>query len=155
MAVDADVQPFRTDWRRGRVTSWLTTVDHKRIGILYIWTALVFFALGGLLALLIRSQLMQPHEHFMTKNSYNEAVTMHGTTMIFLVIVPILAGFGNFLVPLMIGARDMAFPRLNALSYWLYLRRADAELLRRGRPGARRLDDVHAALDAAHAGQRA
>jgi cytochrome c oxidase subunit 1 len=121
MAVSTEVQPFRTDWRRGRITSWLTTVDHKRIGILYIWTALLFFALGGLLALLIRSQLMTPHEHFMTKSSYNEAVTMHGTTMIFLVIVPILAGFGNFLVPLMIGARDMAFPRLNALSYWLYL----------------------------------
>src|SRR5436309_15402003 len=120
MAVNAEVQPFRADWRRGRITSWLTTIDHKRLGLLSIWTALVFFALGGLLALLIRSQLMQPHEHFMTKNSYNEAVTMHGTTMIFLVIVPILAGFGNFLVPLMIGARDMAFPRLNALSYWLY-----------------------------------
>src|SRR3954447_13140527 len=121
MSVNTEVQPFHADWRRGRVTSWLTTVDHKRIGILYIWTALGFFALGGLLALLIRSQLMVPHGHVMTKNSYNEAVTMHGTTMIFLVIVPILAGFGNFLVPLMIGARDMAFPRLNALSYWLYL----------------------------------
>src|SRR5881409_734508 len=121
MAVNAEVQPFRTDWRRGRVTSWLTTVDHKRIGILYIWTCLVFFALGGLLALLIRSQLLRPHEHFMTRASYNQAVTIHGTTMIFLVIVPILAGFGNFLVPLMIGARDMAFPRLNALSYWFFL----------------------------------
>src|SRR5437899_6717891 len=121
MAVNAEVQPFHADWRRGKVTSWLTTVDHKRIGILYIWTALGFFALGGLLALLIRSQLMTPHEHFMTKNSYNQAVTIHGTTMIFLVIVPILAGFGNFLVPLMIGARDMAFPRLNAFSYWLFL----------------------------------
>src|SRR5436190_217806 len=121
MAVNAEVQPFHADWRRGKVTSWLMTVDHKRIGILYIWTALGFFAIGGLLALFMRTQLMRPHEHFMTKNSYNEALTMHGTTMIFLVIVPILAGFGNFLVPLMIGARDMAFPRLNALSYWLYL----------------------------------
>jgi cytochrome c oxidase subunit I len=115
------VQPYRADWRRGRFTSWLTTVDHKRIGILYIVTALVFFALGGILALLIRSQLATPGEHLLTKNSYNEVVTMHGTTMIFLVIVPILAGFGNYLVPLMIGARDMAFPRLNALSYWLYV----------------------------------
>jgi cytochrome c oxidase subunit 1 len=121
MAVNVEVvQPYRTDWRRGRVTSWLTTVDHKRIGLLYIWTALVFFAIGGVLALLIRSQLATPGEHLLTKNSYNEVVTMHGTTMIFLVIVPILAGFGNFLVPLMIGARDMAFPRLNALSYWFY-----------------------------------
>jgi cytochrome c oxidase subunit 1 len=115
------VQPYRADWRRGRLTTWLTTVDHKRIGILYIWTALVFFALGGILALLIRTQLATPNESFLTKNSYNEVVTIHGTTMIFLVIVPILAGFGNFLVPLMIGARDMAFPRLNALSYWLYV----------------------------------
>jgi cytochrome c oxidase subunit 1 len=98
----------------------LTTVDHKKIGLLYIWTALVFFAVGGLMALLIRTQLATPSEHFLTKNSYNQVVTMHGTTMIFLVIVPILAGFGNYLVPLMIGARDMAFPRLNALSYWFY-----------------------------------
>jgi cytochrome c oxidase subunit 1 len=114
-------RPYRTDWRRGKVASWLTTVDHKRIGILYICTSLVFFALGGVLALLIRLQLATPDESFLTKNSYNEVVTIHGTTMIFLVIVPILAGFGNFLVPLQIGARDMAFPRLNALSYWLFL----------------------------------
>ena len=122
MAVNVEsVQPYRSDWSKGKLTSWLTTVDHKRIGIMYIWTALVFFAAGGILALLIRMQLAQPDEHFLTKNSYNEVVTIHGTTMIFLVIVPILAGFGNFLVPLQIGARDMAFPRLNALSYWLYL----------------------------------
>ena len=121
MAVNVEsVQPYGADWRQGSVTSWLTTVDHKKIGILYIWTALVFFAIGGVLALLIRTQLATPSEHLLTKNSYNEVVTMHGTTMIFLVIVPILAGFGNYLVPLMIGARDMAFPRLNALSYWLY-----------------------------------
>ena len=122
MAVNVEsVQPYRADWREGRFAKWLTTVDHKRIGILYIWTALIFFALGGILALLIRTQLATPNESFLTKNSYNEVVTIHGTTMIFLVIVPILAGFGNYLVPLMIGARDMAFPRLNALSYWLYV----------------------------------
>jgi cytochrome c oxidase subunit 1 len=121
MAVNVEsVQPYRADWRRGKLTAWLTTVDHKKIGLLYIWTALVFFAVGGLMALLIRTQLATPSEHFLTKNSYNQVVTMHGTTMIFLVIVPILAGFGNYLVPLMIGARDMAFPRLNALSYWFY-----------------------------------
>jgi cytochrome c oxidase subunit I len=118
---EAPVIPYHSDWRQGRVTSWLTTTDHKRIGILYLCTALAFFSLGGLLALLIRAQLATPNEHFMTRGSYNQAVTIHGTTMIFLVIVPILAGFGNYLVPLMIGARDMAFPRLNALSYWLYL----------------------------------
>jgi cytochrome c oxidase subunit 1 len=106
---------------RGRVSSWLTTVDHKRIGLLYIATSLLFLLLGGILALLMRAQLATPHEHFVTKDSYNELFTMHGTTMVFLVVVPIWAGFGNFLVPLMIGARDMAFPRLNALSYWLFL----------------------------------
>jgi cytochrome c oxidase subunit I len=116
-----EVQPYRADWRRGRVASWVTTVDHKRIGILYLWTTLAFFAVGGLLALLIRTQLLTPNEGFMTKNSYNEAVTIHGTTMIFLVLVPVAAAFGNYLVPLMIGARDMAFPRLNALSYWLFV----------------------------------
>ena len=122
MAVNVEsVQPYRADWRNGRVTSWLTTVDHKRIGILYICTSLVFFAIGGVLALLLRTQLATPNEHVLTKGSYNEVLTIHGTTMIFLVVVPVLAGFGNYLVPLMIGARDMAFPRLNALSYWLYL----------------------------------
>ncbi len=118
---EAPIASYRSDWKRGRLTSWLTTVDHKRIGILYIGTALVFFAAGGLLALLMRAQLATPNESIVTRGSYNEIVTIHGTTMIFLVIVPILAGFGNFLVPLMIGARDMAFPRLNALSYWLYV----------------------------------
>jgi cytochrome c oxidase subunit 1 len=108
-------------WHRGRVSSWLVTVDHKRIGILYISTAGVFFALAGFLAVLIRTQLAQANETLLTNNSYNEVVTIHGTAMVFLVVVPVLAGFANFLVPLMIGAPDMAFPRLNALSYWLYL----------------------------------
>jgi cytochrome c oxidase subunit 1 len=122
MAVDVEsTRPYRADWRTGRVASWLTTVDHKRIGILYIATSLVFFAVGGVLALVIRTQLLTPDESFIVRNSYNEVVTIHGTTMIFLVVVPILAGFGNYLVPLMIGARDMAFPRLNALSYWFFL----------------------------------
>ena len=114
-------RPYPVGWKNGRVASWLVTVDHKRIGILYIATSLLFFVAGGILALLMRAQLATPNETFLTKNSYNEVMTMHGTTMIFLVVVPILAGFGNFLVPLMIGARDMAFPRLNALSYWLFL----------------------------------
>jgi cytochrome c oxidase subunit I len=115
------VTPYREDWRRGRVASWATTTDHKRIGILYIVTSLFFFVIGGILALLMRAQLATPNEHFITRNAYNELFTIHGTTMIFLVVVPILAGFGNYLVPLQIGARDVAFPRLNALSYWLYL----------------------------------
>jgi cytochrome c oxidase subunit I len=112
---------YPVSWRQGRVAKWLVTVDHKRIGIMYIVTSLVFFAGGGIMALLMRAQLATPDEHFLTKNSYNEVLTFHGTSMIFLVIVPIMAGFGNYLVPLMIGARDMAFPRLNALSYWLFL----------------------------------
>jgi len=119
MAARAEV--YRADWRRGRVASWITTVDHKRIGLLYIGTSLVFFAAGGILALLMRSQLAQANETFITRNTYNELFTIHGTTMIFLFIVPFWAGLANFLVPLMIGARDMAFPRLNALSYWLFL----------------------------------
>jgi len=120
LAVSAEAV-YPVPWYRGRFTSWLVTVDHKRIGILYIATSLVFFAAGGVMALLMRAQLATPNEKFLTKDSYNQVLTMHGTTMIFLVVVPILAGFGNYLVPLMIGARDMAFPRLNALSYWLFL----------------------------------
>src|SRR5713226_7982853 len=112
---------YPATWKSGKVASWLVTLDHKRIGILYICTSLVFFGGGGIAALLMRAQLATPNEHFLTKNSYDEVMTFHGTTMIFLVVIPILAGFGNFLVPLMIGARDMAFPRLNALSYWLFL----------------------------------
>src|SRR5205085_10651244 len=117
----APAVPARIPWTEGRVASWVTTVDHKRIGILYITTSLLFFVVGGIFALLMRAQLATPNEHFVTRDSYNELFTMHGTTMIFLFVVPILAGFANYLVPLMIGARDMAFPRLNALSFWLYL----------------------------------
>jgi cytochrome c oxidase subunit 1 len=108
-------------WRDGRVTSWLTTLDHKRIGILYIVTAFGFFFAAGLMALLMRAQLAQADNDLITQNSYNQLFTVHGTMMIFLFVVPILAGFGNYLVPLMIGAKDMAFPRLNAMSYWLFL----------------------------------
>jgi len=108
-------------WQRGRFASWFVTIDHKRIGILYIATAGFFFAAGGIMALLIRTQLAQAEMGFIERDGYNELFTIHGTTMIFLVVVPILAGFGNYLVPLMIGARDMAFPRLNAMSYWLFL----------------------------------
>ena len=121
MAARAERPPVSLVVSQGRVSSWLTTVDHKRIGILYIVTSLVFFLAGGVLALLMRAQLATPDEHIVTRNSYNELFTMHGTTMIFLVVVPIWAGLANYLVPLMIGARDMAFPRLNALSYWLFL----------------------------------
>jgi cytochrome c oxidase subunit 1 len=103
------------------VWSWLTTVDHKRIGMLYLMTALSFFIVGGLEALIIRIQLQAPNQHVVSAEFYNQLFTMHGTTMIFLVIMPLSAAFFNFLIPLQIGARDVAFPRLNAFSYWVYL----------------------------------
>jgi cytochrome c oxidase subunit 1 len=103
------------------IWSWITTVDHKRIGFLYLSAALLFFILGGVEAFLIRLQLAQPDGHVLGANLYNEMFTMHGTTMIFFVVMPMLVGFINFVVPLQIGARDVAFPRLNALSYWLFL----------------------------------
>ena len=121
MAVRVAPSPPSTVVSRGRYSSWLATVDHKRIGIMYILTSLLFFVAGGIIALLMRSQLARPNEHVFTRNHYDELFTMHGTTMIFLVVVPVFAGLGNYLVPLMIGARDMAFPRLNALSYWFFL----------------------------------
>jgi cytochrome c oxidase subunit 1 len=113
--------PVFPDWREGRVMSWITTTDHKRIGILYIATSLLFFVFAGLLALLIRTQLATPNADFITRDGFNQLFTMHGTAMIFFVIVPFWVGLANFLLPLMIGARDVAFPRLNALSYWLFL----------------------------------
>ena len=99
--------------------SWITTVDHKRLGILYIVLALVFLVIGGLEATIMRIQLIVPHNHFVSPQFFNQMFTMHGTTMIFFVAMPILFGFGNYLIPLMIGARDMAFPRVNAWSFWL------------------------------------
>src|SRR5262249_35774470 len=98
---------------------WVTTVDHKRIGLLYIAYALMFLVVAGCEALIIRIQLMYPHNDFVSPQVFNRMFTMHGTTMIFFVVVPVLFGFANYLVPLMIGARDMAFPRLNAFSFWL------------------------------------
>jgi cytochrome c oxidase subunit 1 len=103
------------------VWGWLTTVDHKRIGVLYGVTALAFFLLGGLEALLIRLQLARPNGHVLSAAQYNQIFTMHGLTMIFLVVMPLSAAFFNYMLPLMIGARDVAFPRLNAFSYWLFL----------------------------------
>jgi len=100
---------------------WVTTTDHKRIGVLYLTTAFVFMVLGGVEALLMRTQLAEPANTLLSSQRYNQVLTMHGTTMVFLVVMPLWAGFANYFVPLQIGARDMAFPRLNALSYWLYL----------------------------------
>ncbi len=103
------------------ITGALRSVDHKRIGRRYLLTAFVFLALGGVQALLIRTQLATPEADFVSPDVYNQLMTMHGTTMIFLFNTPVLAGFANYIVPLQIGARDMAFPRMNALSYWIFL----------------------------------
>src|SRR5215467_15466129 len=109
----------RKKWSQTAVGSWVTTSDHKKIGILYIFTGVFFFLVGGIEASLIRLQLATPNNTVLDPEQYDQVFTMHGTTMIFLFVMPTMAGFGNFLVPLMIGARDMAFPRLNALGYWL------------------------------------
>ena len=98
---------------------WVTTVDHKKIGLMYIGYALIFLVIAGFEALLMRVQLSVPNNHFVSPQVFNQLFTMHGTTMVFFVGMPILFGFGNYLIPLMIGARDMAFPRLNAFSFWI------------------------------------
>ncbi len=105
-----------TGWK-----SWLTTVDHKKIGIMYGATALVFLLMGGFEAILIRVQLWSPRGTLLSANAYNQVFTMHGTTMVFLVVMPIGAAFANYLMPLQIGARDVAYPRINAYSYWMFL----------------------------------
>jgi cytochrome c oxidase subunit 1 len=101
--------------------SWLTTVDHKRIGILYGTSAFIFFLIGGIEALIIRAQLFKPNSNLVSPDFYNQLFTMHGTTMIFLGVMPLSSMFFNFMIPLQIGARDVAFPRLNAFSYWVFL----------------------------------
>jgi cytochrome c oxidase subunit 1 len=106
---------------RGGLASWLTTTDHKRIGLLYFYTAFFFLLVGGFEALLIRAQLAQPDGRIVSAETYNQLFTMHGTTMVFLALMPLTASFFNYMVPLQIGARDVAFPRLNAFSYWVFL----------------------------------
>jgi heme/copper-type cytochrome/quinol oxidase subunit 1 len=103
------------------VPGFFSTVDHKRIGVRYVVTSFVFFFLAGLMALVLREQLARPESNVLSPQRYNELFTMHGVTMIFLFNTPVLAGFGNYLLPLMLGTRDMAFPRLNAFSYWIFL----------------------------------
>src|ERR1035441_5485010 len=113
------IAPADHSSRPGVVYEWLTTVDHKKIGIMYIVYALIFLVLSGAQALLMRIQLAVPNNHFVSPQIFNRLFTMHGSTMVFFVGIPILFGFGNYLIPLMIGARDMAFPRLNAFSFWI------------------------------------
>jgi cytochrome c oxidase subunit I len=114
---------LETMWEsRPGVLGWLTTTDHKRIGLLYFWTTLLLFGAGGAEALAMRTQLAQPNQHLIGPSTYDELFSMHGITMIFFFIIPMTTGaFGNYLLPLMIGARDMAFPRMNALSFWIFL----------------------------------
>ena len=100
---------------------WLSTVDHKEIGLRYLVTAFIFLLMGGVEALIMRLQLARPDQTLLTPEQYNQLFTMHGVTMIFLYSLPVLSGFSNYLWPLMLGSRDMAFPRLNALSYWIFL----------------------------------
>jgi len=125
MATQTVVEGIRLE-RRKRfsetyIGEWIMTTDHKKIGIMYIVTAFFFFLAGGTEALLIRTQLAVPNGKVLTPEIYNQVFTMHGTTMIFLFVMPMLTGFGNYVVPLMIGARDMAFPRMNAFGYWVVL----------------------------------
>lgn len=116
--MEAIMQPPRRSFFR----DWILTVDHKKIGIMYAVVSLFFFLVGGVFALLVRTELLTPYGQFVPSQAYNEFFTMHASVMVFLVIIPILTGaFGNYLVPLHVGARDMAFPRMNALSFWLYL----------------------------------
>ncbi|MGC2703009.1 MAG: cbb3-type cytochrome c oxidase subunit I, partial [Candidatus Acidiferrales bacterium] len=112
--VGADARPIGE-----RLHDWIVTVDHKKLGIMYILYALFFFVVGGVEALIMRIQLIVPHNHFVSPQVFNRMMTMHGTTMIFFMVMPILFGFGTYLIPLMIGARDMAFPRLNAFGFWM------------------------------------
>src|SRR5258708_5249864 len=102
-----------------KLHQWVITVDHKRLGLMYIFYALSFLVFGGIEATIMRIQLIRPHNDFVSPQVFNQMFTMHGTTMIFFAAMPLVFGFANYLVPLMIGARDMAFPRLNAFSFWL------------------------------------
>jgi cytochrome c oxidase subunit 1 len=121
MAVRVEEQAPLPGWQHGTFVSWLTTVDHKRIGLMYIWSSFVFFVAGGIMALIVRLQLSHANAEISTGDAFNALTTMHGTVMVFLFAMPMLAGIANYLVPLMIGAPDMAFPRINALSLWLYV----------------------------------
>ncbi len=119
MATTTTVHPAAATYRSG-LYEWLTTTDHKKIGIMYVVNSFIFFFIGGVLALFVRAELAQPGLQYLTdEHFYNQIFTMHATVMIFLFIIPMLAGFGNYVVPLQIGAPDMAFPRINAMSLWM------------------------------------
>src|SRR5207249_6413620 len=120
--MEAHVERLEKVWAEpGGIVSQLTTVDHKKIGVRYLYTAFAFFIAAGIEALTMRTQLARPREHVVGPETFHQLFSLHGVTMIFLFVTPMLSGFGNYLVPLMIGARDMAFPRLNAFSYWVFV----------------------------------
>jgi cytochrome c oxidase subunit I len=122
LAPEVPVEPLEELWHDPPgLLGFLKTVDHKRLGLRYIYTSFAFFFVSGLMALAMRAQLAHPQEGVLGPQAYNELLTVHGTTMIFLFNTPVLAGFGNYLLPLQLGARDMAFPRLNAFSWWIFL----------------------------------
>jgi cytochrome c oxidase subunit 1 len=120
-AQPAPVRLLRRPTHPRGLWNWITTIDHKKLGLLYSGTAFLFFLIGGIEALLLRIQLGSPNNTFLSADAYNQVFTMHGTTMIFLVVMPLSTGLANYLIPLMIGARDVAFPRLNAFGYWVFL----------------------------------
>ncbi len=120
-AVADEVKTSRSTVALQVLHDWVTTVDHKKIGLMYIGSALIFLVVAGIEAILMRIQLAVPNNTAISPEAFNRLFTMHGTTMVFFVGMPILFGFGNYLIPLMIGARDMAFPRLNAFSFWCTL----------------------------------
>ena len=117
----AAIRPAERTSALATLHEWVVTVDHKRLGLMYIASGLTFFLVAGIEATIMRIQLIVPENHFVSPQVFNRMMTMHGTTMVFFVGMPILLGFANYLVPLMIGARDMAFPRLNAFSFWMSL----------------------------------
>src|SRR5271170_5927704 len=117
--IDPSISASERDTFLEKLHGWVVTVDHKRLGILYILYSIFFLLVGGAEALFMRLQLAYPHSQVLSAQVYNRFFTMHGTTMVFLVGMPFLFGFANYIVPLQIGARDMAFPRLNAFSFWL------------------------------------
>ena len=121
-SIASPLNTLRQTWQpREGIIGWLTAVNHRSVGARYIVTGLIFFLLAGIGALLMRIQLLYPENIFLNPDLYNQLFTMHGTTMMFLFAVPIMEGIAIYLVPLMIGARDMAFPRLNTFGYFVYL----------------------------------
>ena len=119
---ERELRELELTWARpGGIVGWFTDTDHKAIALRYVVTAFIFFLLGGIEAALMRIQLARPESHFLNPDLYNQVFTVHGTTMMFLFAVPIMTALGIYLVPLMIGTRDVAFPRLNSYGYFVYL----------------------------------